>query len=246
MDCLLIPDSFESDGFCMIPAVLGPEEVASLIEDFEAQRATAKGHSLRNVHQSALVRETAMGRPVIDFARQILGPHARLARAIYFDKLPEANWSVPWHQDLTIAVSEKHEADGFGPWSQKDGAWHVQPPASILERMVTIRIHLDDCGIDNGPVRVKSGSHLYGRIKESEMEGWEASEKACVGASGSALIMRPLLLHASSPSKSPAHRRVLHMEYAGEDLPAPLSWYLKNESEAYLFEGQVRPVTPKP
>jgi len=45
---------------------------------------------------------------------------------------------------VTIAVRERREAEGFGPWSEKEGVPHVQPPAEILEKMVAIRVHLDD------------------------------------------------------------------------------------------------------
>lgn len=37
--------------------------------------------------------------------------------------------------------------------------------------------------------------------------------------------MRPLLLHASSPALAPAHRRVLHLEYAAAPLPPGLEWH---------------------
>jgi hypothetical protein len=37
--------------------------------------------------------------------------------------------------------------------------------------------------------------------------------------------MRPLLLHASSPSQSPNHRHVIHIEYAGKCLPQGLEWH---------------------
>jgi hypothetical protein len=37
--------------------------------------------------------------------------------------------------------------------------------------------------------------------------------------------MRPLLLHASSPSINPQHRRVIHIEYTGVDLPHELEWF---------------------
>src|SRR4051812_45319436 len=34
----------------------------------------------------------------------------------------------------------------------------------------------------------------------------------------------PLLLHASSAALVPTHRRVIHIEFAADDLPAPLQW----------------------
>ena len=71
-------------------------------------------------------------------------------RGLYFDKLPEANWKVPWHQDLSIAVRARLDVEGFGPWTEKAGVLHAQAPAAVLERMLAVRVHLDDCGRENG------------------------------------------------------------------------------------------------
>lgn len=222
-----IPESFHQIGFAVVERVLPEETRLDLIDEFEKLRGDSGSHSLRNIHVSPLVRTVAEGSTARDIAAQILGPTAKLVRAIFFDKVKGANWSVPWHQDLTIAVKEKSPLDGYGPWSVKDGVVHVQPPQSVLEAMVTVRLHLDDCFDDNGPVRVKSGSHLHGKIPEAKMEKWEGQEVGCIGSAGSALVMRPLLLHASSPATSPSHRRVLHLEYAAVDLASPLRWHLE-------------------
>lgn len=93
--------------------------------------------------------------------------------------------------------------------------------------MVTVRVHLDECGLDNGPVRVIPGSHQAGRLSAAEIARWREEHAAfpCVSARGGALVMRPLLLHASSPSTRPAHRRVVHLEFAAAELPSGLEWY---------------------
>jgi hypothetical protein len=31
------------------------------------------------------------------------------------------DWALGWHQDRTIAVMERVEADGLGPWTVKSG-----------------------------------------------------------------------------------------------------------------------------
>jgi hypothetical protein len=36
--------------------------------------------------------------------------------------------------------------------------------------------------------------------------------------------MCPLTLHASSPAQAASHRRVIHIEYACDNLPAGLEW----------------------
>jgi ectoine hydroxylase-related dioxygenase (phytanoyl-CoA dioxygenase family) len=148
-------------------------------------------------------------------------------RGIYFDKRPETNWLVAWHQDLTLAVKEHVEVPGFGPWSVKDGVPHVQPPVMLLEQMLAVRLHLDDTDASNGALRVLSGTHQLGRLSAGAIQNCRESyeEIFCEAKAGDVLLMRTLMLHASSRSTSERRRRVLHIEYAGFPLPEPLEWH---------------------
>jgi len=124
-------------------------------------------------------------------------------------------------------VAERHDLKRWGPWSIKAGVAHVEPPARLLAAMLTIRLHLDDCHAANGPLRVQAGSHTAGRLTRDRIKGIRetAAEQIVIAPLGSALLMRPLLLHASSPAKRPDHRRVVHLEFAPDDLlPLPLTW----------------------
>jgi ectoine hydroxylase-related dioxygenase (phytanoyl-CoA dioxygenase family) len=169
----------------------------------------------------------ATSRPVKALADAAVGADAFPVRALLFDKAPAANWKVPWHQDTAIAVAERTDTPGFIGWSVKDGVTHVHPPADILERMVALRIHLDDCGPENGPLRMLPGSHRHGKLDEEEIEHWRRTteEVSCCLAPGDVLVLRPLLLHSSSPAKSPSRRRVIHLEYACDPLPGGLRWF---------------------
>lgn len=164
--------------------------------------------------------------------RSVLGKGARPVRALLFDKTPDANWKVPWHQDLSVAVAERRDVGGFTGWSLKEGVWHVQPPADLLGRMITLRLHLDDCGPDNGPLKVIPGSHREGRLSRERIEWWKTRGEVveCHVQAGGALLMRPLLLHSSSPATKPSHRRVLHVEFAAEPLPEGLRWAEESSS----------------
>ena len=51
-------------------------------------------------------------------------------------------------------------------------------------------------------------------------------EVVCHASQGSALVMRPLLLHASSKSKGYGRRRVLHFVFGPRSLPYGLRWQL--------------------
>jgi hypothetical protein len=211
-------------GYEIIEGFLAPSEVDRLA----ASLAVAVGRSgTRNVLDDPALLDFALSRRALDLAASYVGPSAHPVRGLLFDKTPDTNWRVTWHQDLTIAVRERREVPGFGPWSIKEGVPHVQPPAEVLEQMVALRFHLDDCGAENGPVRVLPGSHRAGKLEERQYDGWRDRVPAipCLVGVGGVLAMRPLLLHASSPATRPGHRRVLHIEYAGVDLPGGLEWY---------------------
>jgi ectoine hydroxylase-related dioxygenase (phytanoyl-CoA dioxygenase family) len=171
------------------------------------------------------VRELACDARIRNFVVPILGDRAFAVRAVFFDKVPGANWSLFWHQDNVIAVNQQLDLPGFTGWSNKAGVWQVQPPADILGRMVAVRVHLDDCGRANGPLRVLPGSHCQGWI-DNDLAEWKARvpEVACLVRTGGIVSMCPLTLHASGAAESPEHRRVIHLEYANEELPGGLDW----------------------
>ena len=217
----------ETDGFLMVEGLLGEAEVDALIAHVqESVGPETRRGGVRNLLEQprmlALSECVAVRREV----EAILGTEALVVRGILFDKTNAANWKVPWHQDVTIAVGQRVEADSFGPWSMKSGVLHVQPPAGVLERMISVRLHLDDCPAENGALRVIAGSHRDGKVSERLIcERAENSEAVvCAMKRGGALMMRPLLFHASSPSSVPGHRRVIHFDYAAVDLPFGMGW----------------------
>ena len=221
------------DGYAIVPAVLDDDSVDRVIAALDAAqgagvRRRGSVYAIRNLPEAVpAVGALAHSAAVRVLVEPILGPGAFAVRGILFDKTPDANWNVVWHQDLSIAVQERRDVPGFGPWSEKAGVTHVQPPAALLERMLTVRLHLDDCDETNGPLRVLPGSHGYGRLDAAAIEQWRArvAVRICPVPRGGALLMRPLLLHASSDALSPRHRRVIHIEFAAEGLPGGLAWY---------------------
>lgn len=143
-------------------------------------------------------------------------------QAIAFDKTSATNWKVTWHQDLMFPFARSVTAAGFDLPAVKDGVDYARPPQAVLEEMLAVRLHLDDCDATNGPLRVASGSHRRGIVKSTDLANvaHEAGEVACLAKTGDAVLMKPLLLHASSPATIPKHRRVLHLVYhSGRKLP---------------------------
>ncbi len=227
--------AIERDGFAIVPAAIGPGAVSRLIAALDAAGPAAgnlerggRVYAMRNLlGEVPEARRLASSEALMALVRTVLGPSARAVRGLLFDKTPDANWLVPWHQDLTIAVKARTDAPGYGPWTVKAGVPHVRPPIAVLERMLTVRVHLDDGGASNGPLRVVPGSHAGGRLDARATRAWLDREApvACLVPRGGALLMRPLLLHASSPSDSPGHRRVIHLEYAADPLPGGVEWF---------------------
>jgi ectoine hydroxylase-related dioxygenase (phytanoyl-CoA dioxygenase family) len=220
------------DGFVMVPALVVPAEIAALIaalETADMARAERNGQTFgaRNLLDLAEVRAIAQSRELSALLTPLLGPGHRVVRGLFFDKTAGANWPVLWHQDLSLAVQERREHPGWNNWSVKRGVLHVQPPAHILARMVTMRLHLDDCDAQNGPLRVIAGSHADGILSRDAIrrrtEGND--DQVVLAKAGDALFMRPLILHASSPAARPRHRRVLHLEFAPANLlPENMTW----------------------
>jgi ectoine hydroxylase-related dioxygenase (phytanoyl-CoA dioxygenase family) len=181
----------------------------------------------RNLLACDELQDLARSAPLRELACAILGRECFAVRGLFFDKTPQTNWKVVWHQDLTIATRARAECAGYGPWTEKGGIPHVQPAVRILENMIALRVHLDACTATNGPVRVIDGSHRFGRLSPEAIDEMRQRERAqdCLVAQGGVLAFRPLLLHASAPAQQPGHRRVIHIEYAGESLAAPLEWH---------------------
>ncbi|MGV3615076.1 MAG: phytanoyl-CoA dioxygenase family protein [Fimbriimonas sp.] len=218
-------EALRRDGFVVLPEVLSEEEADALAARLHVEGGRGGN---RNTATDRGVQEIAWSGVALHLARRVLGDAARPVRILFFDKKPDANWAVPYHQDLTIAVRERAEVDGYRPWTVKAGIPHVQPPVDVLEGMLAVRLHLDPCGATNGPLRVIPGTHTRGRLDHAAIEDLTNRERevTVTAPKGAAILMRPLLLHASSPAESPSHRRVLHIEYAAAELPSPLDWHL--------------------
>ncbi len=163
---------------------------------------------------------------LVALAARTIGASARPVRAILFDKSADKNWALGWHQDRTIAVHDRAEVAGFGPWSRKAGIVHVEPPFAIIEGMLTARIHLDLVPANGAPLVVAPGSHRAGKVLESEIEALVAQcgRFPCLADAGDTWLYRTAILHASPASAHCGSRRVLQVDFAAIDLPAPLRW----------------------
>lgn len=205
-------------GYALVPAVFGPQETASIEASLRAVPVSSAG--TRNLLELDWCRKLAAR------LRGALGVPGLAVQCTLFDKTPERNWLVALHQDLAVPVRERVPHPELQTWSVKEGQHFVQAPAALLEQMVAVRLHIDDCGADNGPLRVVPGSHHYGRLSPDEATRLRDAlgEMSPLVHGGGALLMKPLLLHASSKAISPRRRRVLHFLFGPASIGYGLRW----------------------
>lgn len=175
---------------------------------------------------SEILRSYTESSHILDLVKSYIGGQPLLASAIYFNKTPEQNWLVSWHQDKTTAVSDKIDCSDWSNWTVKNDVIHAQPPPEAFGKMLTIRLHLDDADASNGCLKVISGSHLLGVLPQQEVLNHvsEGFEIVCDARAGDALLMHPLIIHSSSKATNPSSRRIIHMEYSSFELPNSIEW----------------------
>lgn len=214
-----------NDGYAILPQVLTSEEIDQLLSDLERSAAQRSRAGVRHLMTIPAVTKLANDHRMLGIAQAVLGNDALPFKATLFDKSPEANWLITWHQDTALPLCEKQEILGWGPWSTKEGVVYAHAPASALERVVALRLHFDDSNLDNGPLRVIPGSHCEGVLSDEQVEKIvdKGGSVTCLVEQSGVIVMRPLIIHASSKSQSDRPRRVLHIEYATRDaVAAPL------------------------
>jgi ectoine hydroxylase-related dioxygenase (phytanoyl-CoA dioxygenase family) len=202
-------------GFALVPRFVSEEGIATLLGALSRESLQRSRAGVRNALRYAPISSMANHPHMIQAASDILGKTALPYRATLFDKNPTANWSVVWHQDTALPLKQRVELPGWGPWSVKKGTLYALAPRNVLEKVVALRLHLDDCTHENGPLRVLPGTHERGVLCEPDI--WRLASDIrpieCIAMRGGLLAMRPLLVHASSKPSTAQSRRVLHVEY---------------------------------
>lgn len=223
-DAGFIPASalrFDRDGSALHAGVAFP-----LLPDLLAFADAAPQHRAgTRLHGNTALGELLAAGPIHTLASAYL-PGARPVRAILFDKSPQANCALGWHQDRTVAVRERRDVPGYGPWTIKQGLQHVSPPFGVIERMITLRIHLDDVPADNAPLLIAPGSHRLGLLREDQIEAAvdRCGVAACLAEAGDVWVYSTPIVHASAPAKGDRRRRVIQADYAIGSLDGELDW----------------------
>lgn len=216
--------SFEDDGFLITGPLLEAEACDELGRALEA--LPRHGAGSRNLLELEWCRSLAALLRREPCIAALLPADAVAVQCTYFEKSQHNNWLVPLHQDLSIPVRERVAHPELSGWSEKEGNLFVQPPAPVLKELIALRLHIDDCGSADGPLRVVSQSHRLGRLCAADALALrtQRGELDCPVSKGAALALNPLLLHASSKSEGNSRRRVLHFVFGPTALPFGLAW----------------------
>lgn len=204
-------------GFEVQPGVLTPPEAAGVLTALEHMRDSSRA-GFRHLMSHPAVAALASDARLLSLAQRVLGEKAKPFKATLFDKSQRSNWLVVWHQDTALPLQLRREVPGWGPWSVKSGVVYAHAPATALEQVVALRVHLDDSLPENGPLRVLPGTHTMGVLSNPAIQDLATRVRPheCTVRRGGVISMRPLLVHASSKSAKDFPRRVLHIEYASD------------------------------
>ena len=208
--------SIETTGLAILPRVFGHDYLDRVLGAINRNPPSRSRAGVRHALRLAPVADLSREPKLIEIAHEVLGADAFPFRATLFDKSPQSNWLVVWHQDTALPLTARLEVPGWGPWSMKAGIHYAHAPSSALSQVLALRVHLDDSTASNGPLRVLPGTHSLGVLSDDDVHhvAQTATPFDCLIAKGGVMAMRPLLIHASSKSRAETPRRVLHIEYA--------------------------------
>ncbi|MBL4673274.1 MAG: phytanoyl-CoA dioxygenase family protein [Arenicella sp.] len=204
---------FQRDGVVILPSVLSDNKLGKIVNSCEDSISDIVGtRNLLNFDWAiSLAEELKVHREI----SSILGSSSNVIQCNYFSKNADKNWYVTLHRDLSIPVAEEIESDKWSGWNVKEGQLYAQPPRTVLESLVAVRIHFEDNDENNGALQVAKGSH--------KTDSDSSETIVCRVKAGDALAISPLVLHKSSKLKS-GSRRVLHFVFGPHNLPDGASW----------------------
>jgi len=215
-------EQFVELGYALIRDVLDADECKQIARQVPSSRLASAGtRRLLEQPWCADVVNRIRNHAIL---AQLLPPSAVAVQCTWFEKSRGRNWSVPVHRDLSIPVADQVNDPALTGWSRKEGCLFVLAPVSVLEQLVAVRLHLDPCGVGDGALRVVPGSHRDGCIDSDPSPSDGRTEVVCEAEPGGALVMRPLILHASRRATGASRRRVLHFLFGPRELPHGLRW----------------------
>ena len=215
---------FAKIGFILLQDVLTGEQAAELVEFCSVSQEGRAGD--REVLAEEWCRSLAAQLRSLLVAQSLMPEDYVAIQCILFEKSASRNWLVGLHQDLSVPVLPECVDLSWSGYSLKAGGTFVHASESLLANRVAVRVHLDRCEDDDGPLCVVPGSHGLGRLNVAQSLSIRERNGLvrCLADIGDVLVMRPTLLHSSSKSRGSSRRRVLHFLFAPKFNSDGLIW----------------------
>ena len=206
---------FSSEGYVVIDDLLNVDEIEHVDHELESFPSDGPGdRRLLDREWCRLLGHVIRHRLL---KRRLLYLATQPVLCTYFNKDADTNWGVNLHRDLHVPLNQPFDHPRWGNWSEKQGIPHAQAPRDLLATMLAVRVSIDACDAGDGALCVVPGSQATADVDSARIE--------CTGPRGYAVVMSPLLLHASIKSQYGRPRRVLHFLFGPSALPDGAQWY---------------------
>jgi hypothetical protein len=98
-----------SAGYEIVPAVLDGADVAALASALRDHNVDRRHAGARHLMSHPAVERVARHPRLLAIARVFLGADPIPYRATLFDKSPQNNWLIVWHQDTALPLRERRD-----------------------------------------------------------------------------------------------------------------------------------------
>ncbi|MDZ8236196.1 MAG: phytanoyl-CoA dioxygenase family protein [Nostoc sp. ChiQUE01a] len=240
---------FHTNGFLVIPNMLTPEQCELLRNDLDTTLKKTEGknyqkskkimkrmfeHSQHNLNLFAL-------EPMVTFAEHLIGGANGTGYSID-DGIPNANIIHVIHNN---SFKIPPETDGLAKnaWHQDDTP-HVisldgKPLTNIRLNVLafTVNYYLTDVlSKENGPTQVIPGSHLFGKLCDGDISGYEDRIYSCLGAMGSAVCFNNQVWHRGSRNSSSITRYITQITYAKRLVGHKYAPFMNYQMPSHCYE----------
>ncbi len=240
---------FHTNGFLVIPNVLTPEQCEILRNDLDENLQKTEGkdyqkskkiikrmfeHSQENLKLFDL-------EPMVTFAEHLIGEANGIGYSIH-DGIPNANIIHVIHNN-SFKIPPQTDGLAKNAWHQDDTP-HVisldgKPLTNIRLNVLafTVNYYLTDVlSQENGPTQVIPGSHLFGKLCDGDISGYEDRIYSCLGAMGSAVCFNNQVWHRGSRNSSSITRYITQITYAKRLVGHKYAPFMNYQMPSYCYE----------
>jgi len=240
---------FHANGFLVIENVLTPEQCEVLKNDLDEIFKQSEGknyqkskkimkrmfeHSQQNLNLFAL-------EPMVTFAEHLIGGANGKGYSMH-DGIPNANIIHVIHNN---SFKIPPETDGLAKnaWHQDDTPHALsldgKPLTNIRLNVLafTVNYYLTDVLTqENGPTQVIPGSHLFGKLCDGNISGYEDQIYSCLGGMGSAVCFNNQVWHRGSRNSSSITRYITQITYAKRLVGHKYAPFMNYQMPSHCYE----------